>query len=107
MENEAKRKLDFLKRIGDETIGGDYLLGGKINISDARKPPMFTPDSIILFTLVASEYVSKADIAEYFGIEESEVERFMGEAKYTITYHILTRNIYNEMKNRFEKEYGK
>ena len=107
MENEAKRKLDFLKRIVDEMIGGDYLIGGKINNSDTRKPPMFIPNLIILFTLVASEYVSKADIAEYFGIEESEVVRFMGEAKHIITYYLLPRDIYNEIKNRFEKEYGK
>ena len=101
MENEAKRKLDFLKRIGEETIKE------KLNISYASKSPIFIHDSFMVLTLVESEYVSKADIAEYFGIEESEVESFMFYAEDLVTYYKSFRNIYNEIKNRFDKEYGK
>ena len=101
MENEAKRKLDFLKRIGEETIKE------KLNISYASKSPIFIHDSFMVLTLVESEYVSKADIAVYFGIEESEVESFMFYAEDFVTYYKAFRNIYNERKNRFDKEYGK
>ena len=101
MEDEAKRKLDFLKRIGEETIKE------KLNISYASKSPIFIHDSFMVLTLVESEYVSKADIAEYFGIEESEVESFMFYAEDFVTYYKSFRNKYNEIKNRFDKEYGK
>lgn len=101
MENEAKKKLDFLKRIGEETIKE------KLNISYASKSPIFIYDSFMVLILVESEYVSKADIAEYFGIEESEVESFMFYAEDFVTYYKSFRNIYNEIKKRFDKEYGK
>ena len=101
MENEAKRKLDFLKKKTDEVIDE------QIRLSSSNGKVIDLPDTLFLYMFLAVEYTSKAVVAQYFGIEESEVESFMFYAEDFVTYYKSFRNIYNEIKKRFDKEYGK
>ena len=101
MENEAKRKLDFLKKKTDEVIDE------QIRLSASNGKVIDLPDTLFLYTFLAVEYTSKTVVAQYFGTEESTVDSFCEAVRYSIYFHKTHKKIYNEIKNRFEEEYGK
>ena len=101
MENETKRKLDFLKKKVDEVFNE------QIRLSASTGKVIALPDSLFIYTIIAVEYTSNAAVAEYFGIEESIVDSICAAVRYPIDFYKTPKKIYNEIKNRFEKEYGK
>lgn len=101
MENEAKRKLDFLRKIGSEVESE------LIRENESRKGAIFVFPLLPIFMIVATEYTSKTCVAEYFGVEESFVDSYIDAVSYNILYYTIPKKMYNEIKNRFEKEYGK
>lgn len=101
MENEVKRKLDFLCKIGSKVQ--DEL----IRENELSKRAIFVFPVLPIFMIIATEYTSKTCVAEYFGVEESIVDSYIDAKSYDILSYTIPKKMYNEIKNRFEKEYGK
>ena len=96
-----KRKLDFLIKKTDEVFDE------QIRLSASTGKVIDFPNTAFIYTFLAVEYTSNAAVAEYLGIEESTVDSICAAVRYSIYFHKTHKKIYNEIKNRFEKEYGK
>lgn len=101
MENEVKRKLEYLKKKTDE------VLDEQIRLSASTGKVVYLPDTFFLYAFLAVEYTSNAAVAEYLGIEKSAVDSICAAVRYYIDFYKTHKEIYNEIKNRFDKVYGK